>query len=92
MRDPRQLDQNPVVIDPANVDAVLNDRPTPVTSPRKPPLDDIDDEDSPRQDGDGNPAPAGDVPTFDEAEAPERVVDEIPDEPELDIPYDDEEN
>ncbi len=30
-RDPRTLDQNPVVIDPANVDAVLNDRPTPAS-------------------------------------------------------------
>lgn len=30
-RDPRTFDQNPVVIDPANVDAVLNDRPTPAS-------------------------------------------------------------
>lgn len=29
--DPRNLDQNPLVIDPANVDAVLNDRPTPAS-------------------------------------------------------------
>ncbi len=33
VRDPRRLDQNTVVIDPANVDAVLDDRPTPVTKP-----------------------------------------------------------
>lgn len=35
-RDPRNLDQNPLVIDPANVDAVLHDRPTPASPPLKP--------------------------------------------------------
>lgn len=35
-RDPRNLDQNPLVIDPANVDAVLNDRPTPASPALKP--------------------------------------------------------
>ncbi|MGU3494956.1 hypothetical protein ACLBXM_13015 [Xanthobacteraceae bacterium A53D] len=38
-RDPRTLDQNPVVVDPANVDAVLNDRPTPARPPLKAPLE-----------------------------------------------------
>ena len=37
-RDPRELDQNPVVIDPANVDAVLKDRPTPASAPLTPSL------------------------------------------------------
>lgn len=48
-RDPRRLDQNPVVIDPANIDAVLNDRPTPVTNASEPPLDEIKNDNSPRQ-------------------------------------------
>lgn len=43
-RDPRNLDQNPVVIDPANVDAVLEDRPTKVTDPLAPPLDEVVDD------------------------------------------------
>ncbi len=38
-RDPRTLDQIPLVIDPANVDAVLNDRPSPAAPPLKAPLD-----------------------------------------------------
>lgn len=41
VRDPRQLDQNPVVIDPADVDAVLDDRPTPPGNPLKPALDEV---------------------------------------------------
>ena len=48
-RDPRQLDQNPVVIDPANVDAVLDDRPTPVTDPFKPPLDEVHNDNDPER-------------------------------------------
>lgn len=35
-RDPRNLDQNPLVIDPANVEAVLNDRPAPASPALKP--------------------------------------------------------
>lgn len=42
VRDPRQLDQNPVVIDPADVDAVLDDRPTPVSPTLQPPLDEVE--------------------------------------------------
>jgi hypothetical protein len=49
VRDPRNLDQNPVVIDPAKVDAVLKDRPTSVTNPMAPPDDVIED------DGKGEP-------------------------------------
>ncbi|GAB4067588.1 hypothetical protein KHC28_18235 [Ancylobacter sonchi] len=41
VRDPRQLDQNPVVIDPADVDAVLEDRPTPPGPPLQPALDEV---------------------------------------------------
>lgn len=41
-RDPRLLDQNPIVIDPADVDAVLDDRPTPVTPAHRPPMSEID--------------------------------------------------
>ncbi|MCB4768171.1 hypothetical protein LGR54_06100 [Ancylobacter sp. Lp-2] len=41
VRDPRQLDQNPIVIDPADVDAVLDDRPTPPGHPLKPALDEV---------------------------------------------------
>ncbi|WP_035713204.1 hypothetical protein [Azorhizobium doebereinerae] len=37
-RDPRTLDQNPLVVDPANVDAVLHDRPSPSRPPLKAPL------------------------------------------------------
>lgn len=48
-RDPRQLDQNPVVIDPANVDAVLDDRPTPVSDPLKPPLDEVHNDNDPKR-------------------------------------------
>lgn len=48
VRDPRRLDQNPVVIDPANVDAVLDDRPTPVSNPSQPPLDEIKNDNNPR--------------------------------------------
>jgi len=48
-RDPRQLDQNPVVIDPANVDAVLDDRPTPVSDPLNPPLDEVHNDNDPKR-------------------------------------------
>jgi hypothetical protein len=48
VRDPRRLDQNPVVIDPANVDAVLDDRPTPVSNPSQPALDEIKNDNNPR--------------------------------------------
>lgn len=48
-RDPRELDQNPVVIDPANVDAVLDDRPTPVTDPLAPPLDEVHNDNDPKR-------------------------------------------
>ena len=41
VRDPRQLDQNPVVIDPADVNAVLDDRPTPQGNPLKPAQDEV---------------------------------------------------
>ncbi|MFK8250397.1 hypothetical protein [Ancylobacter terrae] len=41
-RDPRLLDQNPIVIDPADVDAVLDDRPTPVSPANRPPMAEID--------------------------------------------------
>ncbi|WP_043879139.1 hypothetical protein [Azorhizobium caulinodans] len=37
-RDPRTLDQNPLVVDPANEDAVLNDRPSPARPPLEGPL------------------------------------------------------
>ena len=47
VRDPRLLDQNPVVIDPANVDAVLEDRPTAVSDPAKPPLEEIHNDNHP---------------------------------------------
>ncbi|GLK70930.1 hypothetical protein KHC23_09185 [Ancylobacter dichloromethanicus] len=47
VRDPRKLDQNPVVVDPANVDAVLDDRTTSVTSPLRPPLDEVDNDNHP---------------------------------------------
>ncbi|MCK0209292.1 hypothetical protein MWN33_14750 [Starkeya koreensis] len=47
VRDPRQLDQNPVVIDPANVDAVLDDRLTKVSDPLAPPLDEVDNDNRP---------------------------------------------
>ncbi|MBS7542729.1 hypothetical protein [Ancylobacter oerskovii] len=40
-RDPRRLDQNPVVIDPADVDAVLDDRPTPPGDPLKPAMKEV---------------------------------------------------
>lgn len=46
-RDPRTLDQNPVVVDPANVDAVLEDRPTAVSDPLAPPLDEVDNDNHP---------------------------------------------
>lgn len=49
VRDPRRLDQNTIVIDPANVDAVLNDRPTPVTNPSAPPLDEVRNDNTPRE-------------------------------------------
>ncbi len=48
-RDPRELDQNPVVIDPANVDAVLEDRPTPVSDLLKPPLDEVHNDNDPKR-------------------------------------------
>ncbi|MFT0862456.1 hypothetical protein [Ancylobacter sp. G4_0304] len=41
VRDPRTLDQNPVVIDPADVDAVLDDTPTPAGNPLKPAMDEV---------------------------------------------------
>jgi len=47
VRDPRRLDQNPVVVDPANVDAVLDDRLTPVSDPLAPPLDEVDNDNHP---------------------------------------------
>lgn len=47
VRDPRQLDQNPVVVDPANVDAVLDDRLTEVSDPLAPPLDEVDNDNHP---------------------------------------------
>jgi hypothetical protein len=53
VRDPRRLDQNPVVIDPANVDAVLDDRTTAVSDPLAPPLDEVDNDNHPV---DGKPA------------------------------------
>ncbi|WP_421700315.1 hypothetical protein [Ancylobacter sp.] len=53
VRDPRTLDQNPVVVDPANVDAVLDDRTTAVSNPLTPPLDEVDNDNSP---ADGEPA------------------------------------
>ncbi len=53
VRDPRTLDQNPVVVDPANVDAVLDDRTTAVSNPLKPPLDEVDNDNHPV---DGEPA------------------------------------
>jgi hypothetical protein len=49
VRDPRTLDQNPVVIDPADVDAVLEDRPTPGGNPLKPSLDEVDHPDEPQR-------------------------------------------
>lgn len=47
VRDPRQLDQNPVVVDPANVDAVLEDRATDVSSPLAPPLEEVHNDNAP---------------------------------------------
>lgn len=58
-RDARRLDQNPVVIDPANVDAVLHDRPTPVSDPSAPPLDEVHDDNPPRKKGPGSGAKLG---------------------------------
>ncbi|WP_423295867.1 hypothetical protein [Ancylobacter sp. VNQ12] len=52
VRDPRLLDQNPVVIDPANVKAVLEDRPTAVSDPRRPPLGEVRNDNHPK---DGKP-------------------------------------
>ncbi|MBB3771924.1 hypothetical protein FHS55_002533 [Angulomicrobium tetraedrale] len=49
-RDPRLLDQNPVVIDPADVEAVLKDEPTPISDPRHPPLEEVSNDNAP---GDG---------------------------------------
>ena len=51
--DPRKLDQNTVVIDPANVDAVLEDRTTAVSDPLHPPLGEVDNDNHPT---DGEPA------------------------------------
>lgn len=48
VRDPRTLDQNPVVVDPANVDAVLEDRPTDVSDPKAPPLGEIRNDNDPK--------------------------------------------
>lgn len=52
VRDPRRLDQNPVVTDPANVDAVREERLTAVSNPLKPPLDEISND---RDERDGAP-------------------------------------
>ncbi|WP_428030689.1 hypothetical protein [Ancylobacter sp.] len=51
--DPRKLDQNTVVVDPANIDAVLEDRTTAVSDPLKPPLGEVDNDNHPV---DGEPA------------------------------------
>ncbi|TCK28873.1 hypothetical protein EV667_2887 [Ancylobacter aquaticus] len=51
--DPRKLDQNTVVVDPANVDAVLEDRTTAVSDPLAPPLGEVDNDNHPT---DGEPA------------------------------------
>ncbi|WP_250152551.1 hypothetical protein [Ancylobacter radicis] len=48
VRDPRILDQNPVVVDPANVDAVLEDRTTDVSDSKAPPLDEIHNDNDPK--------------------------------------------
>ncbi|MCS0501533.1 hypothetical protein [Ancylobacter mangrovi] len=48
VRDPRRLDQNPVVTDPANVDAVLEDRATDVSNPLKPPLHEVHNDNDPK--------------------------------------------
>jgi len=53
VRDPRRLDQNTVVTDPANVDAVLDDRATDVSDPMTPPLDEVHNDNDPR-DGERN--------------------------------------
>ncbi|QIB32717.1 hypothetical protein [Ancylobacter pratisalsi] len=53
VRDPRRLDQNPVVVDPANVDAVLEDRATDISSPLKPPLEEVHNDNDPK---DGKPS------------------------------------
>jgi len=58
VRDPRRLDQNPVVIDPANVEAVLKDRPTAVSDPRRPPLGEVHNDNHP-QDGKSKRRSAG---------------------------------
>lgn len=47
VRDPRRLDQNPVVVDPANVDAVLDDRMTAVSDPLAPPLRELHNDNDP---------------------------------------------
>lgn len=49
VRDPRTLDQNPVVIDPADVDAVLDDKPTKTSPPLQPPMDEVDHPDEPQR-------------------------------------------
>ncbi|MBS7538396.1 hypothetical protein [Ancylobacter lacus] len=100
MRDPRTLDQNPVVIDPANVDAVLEDRPTAVTSPARPPAGEIDDDDVEASDMDEAEAitEEQDVPegegeaVADIARADAMLFDTRPDEPDLDIPNDDDDD
>lgn len=98
MRDPRRLDQNPVVIDPANVEAVLEDRPTPVSSPSKPPSDEIDDADVSEEEREDAAALDEDVPSgegeavSDTARRDGMLVGRIPGEPELDLPADDDEN
>ncbi|WGD31907.1 hypothetical protein AncyloWKF20_08825 [Ancylobacter sp. WKF20] len=47
-RDPRTLDQNPVVVDPANIDAVLDDRLTDVSDPKTPPMGEIRNDNDPK--------------------------------------------
>ncbi|MCK0197185.1 hypothetical protein MWN34_09695 [Ancylobacter sp. 6x-1] len=97
MRDPRLLDQNPVVVDPANVDAVLDDRPTPVTSPKDPPLAEVDDKDVDASDkadaeaqNEESDVPAGEGrPVADVAREDAMLIDVRPDEPELDLPVED---
>ncbi|GGF69849.1 hypothetical protein GCM10007301_31960 [Azorhizobium oxalatiphilum] len=56
-RDARNLDQNPLVVDPANLDAVLKDRPSPARPPLKEPLKEHHAEykDQPREKEDGHP-------------------------------------
>lgn len=69
VRDPRTLDQNPVVVDPANVEAVLDDRLTDVSDPNAPPLDEITNDNDPhdgaRRERDGGRFEADTLQTID---------------------------